>query len=365
MGTLVVTNDFPPRRGGIEHFVRQACSLIDDEVTVLTREEPGQAEYDASLPFAVRRIPGPLLPTPTVRAAAVDALRSTGSTRVLFGASAPLALLAPALRRAGAERIVGLTHGHEVWWARVPGARSALRRIAASVDVLGYIAGYTRDAIAAALRPRDRDKLRHIPPPLDVDRFSPGTAPTGNVVLAVGRLVDRKGFDTLLRAWPVIRSSVPDAELRIIGVGPDRPRLDDLAAGLDGVHFLGEVSSSPVDELVEQYRQARVFALPVRDRLGGLEVEGLGMVFCEAAGCGVPIVVGRSGGTPETVEDGVTGLLLERNDPFETAASLTSLLADPARAAHMGRAGRELAVARFGAATVAAALNDALRSPSA
>ena len=124
MTTLVVTNDFPPRIGGIESFVALACRLLDDDVAVLTSTAPGSAYGDVAAGYPIERLPGPLLPTPAVGRAAVDLLHRSGADRVLFGAAAPLALLAPTLRAAGADRIVALTHGHETWWATVPGSRS-------------------------------------------------------------------------------------------------------------------------------------------------------------------------------------------------------------------------------------------------
>ncbi len=139
MTTLVVTNDFPPRIGGIESFVSAACGFLDDDVIVLTSAAPGSERFDATLPFEVHRRRGPLLPTPFTSREAVRLLERAGADRVLFGAAAPLALLAPALRAAGAVRIVALTHGHETWWARVPVARSLLRRIGDEVDALSTI----------------------------------------------------------------------------------------------------------------------------------------------------------------------------------------------------------------------------------
>ena len=151
--TLVVTNDFPTRHGGIETFVLSLCErLPPDEVVVYTASMPGDREYDAKLPFPVYRDPaGMLLPTPAVGRRVVEVMRRHGCDRVVFGASAPLGLLAPRLRRAGAKRLVALTHGHEVWWARVPGTRRLLRRIGDSVDVMTYVSEWCRARIAPAL----------------------------------------------------------------------------------------------------------------------------------------------------------------------------------------------------------------------
>ena len=131
-----MTNDFPPRIGGIESFVHDLCRLLDDDVVVLTSGPDGAAAADLGRPHPVVRTGSVLLPTPAAARRAVRLLHRSGATRVLFGAAAPLGLLAPTLRRAGATRVVALTHGHEVWWARVPGSRSLLRRIGDACDHL-------------------------------------------------------------------------------------------------------------------------------------------------------------------------------------------------------------------------------------
>ena len=176
MTTLVVTNDFPPRIGGIESFVALACRLLDDDVAVLTSTAPGSAYGDVAAGYPVERLPGPLLPTPAVGRAAVDLLQRSGADRVLFGAAAPLALLAPTLRAAGADRIVALTHGHETWWATLPGSRTLLRRIGDEVDVLTTISDFVTARIASALSPAGRAKLVRLPPPVDLDVFRPSPA---------------------------------------------------------------------------------------------------------------------------------------------------------------------------------------------
>ena len=121
--TLIITNDFPPLVGGIESFVREVCELLDHDVVVYASGPAGAATSDRERPFPVLREGPLLLPSPRVAARAAALLRAVGATRVIFGAAAPLGLLAPSLRRAGARRILGLTHGHETWWARVPVAR--------------------------------------------------------------------------------------------------------------------------------------------------------------------------------------------------------------------------------------------------
>src|ERR1700710_347286 len=163
---LALTNASPPRRGGIESFVLALCErMAPDEVVVYASSVPGDTEHDARLPFAVRRDPSRmLLPTPAVSRRVHRVLRQEGCDRVLYGASVPLGLLAPALRRAGASRQVALTHGHEVWWARLPGTRAALRRVGDSVDVMTYVSRWCRDRIAPALSPAAAGRMRRLSP---------------------------------------------------------------------------------------------------------------------------------------------------------------------------------------------------------
>ncbi|GAA3709248.1 glycosyltransferase family 4 protein [Microlunatus aurantiacus] len=383
MTTLVVTNDFPPRIGGIESFVAHACRFLDDDVAVLTSTAPGADAFDAAAGFPVERLPGPLLPGPRAASEAVDLLRRTGADRVLFGAAAPLALLAPALRAAGAERIVALTHGHETWWATLPGSRALLRRIGDEVDVLTTISDYVTDRISAALSPAGRAKLVRLPPPVDLDVFR-HTAPSSGApattiaeigtevgaarVVGVGRMVRRKGFDTLLQAWarlpgPAVRtSSALGPELVLVGDGPERPRLERQVRreGIAGVVFTGALDQAGV---LAALRRSDVFALPYRSRLGGLDPEGLGLAALEAAACGIPVVVGRSGGAPETVRHGRTGYVVAPDDPYELAARLGDLLSDPQHARALGAAGRGLVAERYGAAQARRVLRAALDLP--
>lgn len=353
MTTLVVTNDFPPRVGGIETFVRHVCRFLDDRVVVLTRTEDDSRAthaHDAALSFPVHRLPGPLLPTPILAQRCAELLREYGATRVVFGAAAPLGLLSGWLRAAGAERIVALTHGHEVWWARVPVARQALRRIGHEVDALGVISGYTRSHISGALAPADRPKLVLLPPPVDLEAFSPTADPATRTVLAAARFVRQKGLDLLFDAWPLVLQSVPTAQLRVLGDGPQAPSLRHRAAGLSGVQVLPAIAH---DRMPAFLRSGSVFVSPVRTRLGGLYAEGLGVVACEAAASGLPVVVGDSGGAPETVLDGVTGSVVDPADPVQLASALVRWLADPQAARVAGLAGRGHVTDLVGADTVA------------
>jgi phosphatidylinositol alpha-1,6-mannosyltransferase len=340
MTTLVVTNDFPPRVGGIETYLRHVCGFLDDRVVVLTRTEPDESatrRYDASLPFPVHRMPGPLLPGPVVARRAGELLREYGADRVVFGAAAPLGLLASGLRRDGARRILALSHGHEVWWARVPAARSALRRIGRDVDAFGVISAYTAGRIAPALAPEDRAKLVLLPPPVDLEVFSPATNPPVGTVVAASRFVRQKGLDRLLDAWPEANAAVPDSRLIIVGDGPQGRSLRRRAAALRDVEFRAPLRH---DQMPHLLRSASVFVSPVRTRLGGLYAEGLGLVACEASACGIPVVVGDSGGAPETVIDTVTGNVVDPDDARGLAAAVIGWLSNPVKARAAGFAGR-------------------------
>ncbi|MFL6064888.1 MAG: glycosyltransferase family 4 protein [Friedmanniella sp.] len=351
--TLVVTNDFPPRIGGIESFVEDLCRLLDDDVVVLTSGPAGVSSSDGDRRHLVVRHGSLLLPTPAVAASAVRLLRRHAATRVLFGAAAPLGLLAPTLRRAGARRLVGLTHGHEVWWAQVPGARQLLRRVGDGCDHLTTISDFTTARIAPALSAAARQRLLRLPPPVDLARFAPGAPAPGPVrCVAVGRFVLQKGFDILLAAWGRLLAGWPTRleppELVLVGDGPRREQLrrQVSALRLDGrVRMTGALPRSAV---LAELQQARVFALPVRSRLAGLNAEGLGLAAVEAAACGLPVVVARSGGAPETVVDGVTGAVVPPEDAGSLAAALRPLLLDADCARAMGAAGRRHAAAHFG-----------------
>jgi phosphatidylinositol alpha-1,6-mannosyltransferase len=348
---LVVTNDFPPRPGGIQSFVHGVVSRLPaDDVVVLTSRWRGYQAWDAEQSFSVvRHDTSVLLPTPAVRQHAVALLRDRDCTAVWFGAAAPLGLLAPALLDAGAQRLIATTHGHEVGWAALPGARSILRRIASNVDVMTYLGDYTHARLARAVAPYD-NKLRRLVPAVDSTLFRPdaggadvrsGLGLAGRpVVVCVSRLMPRKGQDTLVRALPEIRRRVPDAALVLVGGGPSRDRLHRLAkeTGVsDHVVFSGSV---PHADLPAWYGVGDVFAMPCRERLGGVDLEGLGMVFLEAAACALPVVVGISGGSVDAVIDGETGVLVSGSDVNAVAEAISGLLDDPTRAAEMGAKGR-------------------------
>ncbi|MER7621518.1 glycosyltransferase family 4 protein [Streptomyces sp. NPDC126503] len=357
--TLIVTNDFPPRPGGIQAFLHNMALRLDPERIVVyastwKRGREGAeatAAFDAEQPFTVvRDRTTMLLPTPRVTARATALLREHGCEAVWFGAAAPLGLMAPALRRAGARRLVATTHGHEAGWAQLPAARQLLRRIGEGTDTITYLGEYTRSRIAAALTPAAAGRMAQLPPGVDEKTFHPGSGGDAvrarlglsdrPVVVCVSRLVPRKGQDTLIRAMPAILRRVPDAVLLIVGGGPYEKELRRLVAstGVAGaVRFTGAV---PWSELPAHYGAGDVFAMPCRTRRGGLDVEGLGIVYLEASATGLPVVAGDSGGAPDAVLDGETGWVVRGGSAEETADRVATLLLDPALRARMGERGR-------------------------
>ncbi len=385
---LIVSNDFPPRRGGIQSFVHAlACRMPAGSVVVYAPSWEGAADFDANQPFPVIRHPTSLmLPVPSVARRAARILREHECDTVLFGAAAPLGLLAPSLRRAGARRLVAITHGHEAGWAVLPVARGLLRRIGEQTDVVTYLGEYFRMRLARALSPDATARMMRLAPGVDTSTFRPGTGGDeirerhglgdSPVVVCVSRLVRRKGQDTLIRAWPRVlaaaapgqtgaarRTSVPEIAgrpdgletagktggseaagnrgpvLLIVGDGPYRGELERLAerTGVaDSVVFTGPV---PAADLPVYYRAGNVFAMPCRTRRAGLDVEGLGIVYLEASASGLPVVGGDSGGAPDAILDGETGYVVPGRDVAATARRITELLADPAGAAALGEKG--------------------------
>ena len=351
--TLIVTNDFPPRAGGIQSFVHAlALRLPPGQVVVYAPAWEGAAEFDRRQPFPVLRHPTSLmLPVPSVRRRAVQALTEHGCDTVLFGAAAPLGLLAPALRAAGARRIVALTHGHEAGWAALPVARQLLRRIGDETDVVTYLGEYFRVRLATALSPAAAARMTQLHPGVDPAAFRPDPAARAAirqryglgdrpVVICVSRLVPRKGQDTLLRAWPAVLGQVPDAALLIVSGGPYAKTLRRLAEQtgvVSSVTFTGPV---PQTELPAHYAAGDVFSMPCRTRRGGLDVEGLGIVYLEASAAGLPVVGGDSGGAPDAILAGETGYVVGGRDVAALSGHLIALLSDPAGAKAMGEKGR-------------------------
>ena len=356
--TLLVTNDFPPRPGGIQQFVHNlAVRQPAGSVVVYCSQWRGSAEFDAVQPFPViREDTSVLLPTPHVARRAATIARDHGCDTAWFGAAAPLALLADGLRRrAGITWAVAQTHGHEVGWAALPGGRAALKRIARGVDVVTYLSEYQRVRLAPLMD--GRAAMRHLAPGVDVDKFRPdidgatvreqyglGTRP---VVVCVSRLVPRKGQDTLIRAFPDVVAQRPDAMLLIVSGGPYRDKLKALARDSGVGEHIVFTGSVPYDELPTYYAAGDVYAMPCRTRGKVLDVEGLGIVYLEASASGKPVVAGDSGGAPDAVLDGETGYVVGGRDVVTLAKRLVELLDDRGLAARMGAAGRAWAEAEW------------------
>lgn len=296
-----------------------------------------------------------LLPTPRVARAISKIARQGDFATACFGAAAPLGLLASTLRRAGIGRIVSLTHGHEVWWAKVFPFSWAIRRIGDRLDALTYLGDFTRQNIAKALSPKAQAAMVRIAPGIDISHFTPDPSPSAlraeldlqdtALIVSVGRLVPRKGQDRLIEALPMIRERIPNAHLLLVGEGSYRKKLEVLVRDM-GMHehvtFVGRVSYS---QLPSYFRCGDIFAMPSRSRMAGLEVEGLGIVYLEASGCGLPVIAGNSGGAPDAVVDGVTGIVVDGRNVNEVAAAIVRVLVDPAKLKAMGSTGREWVVA--------------------
>ena len=353
---LFVTNDFGPRAGGIETFI---IGLIQrrpfGQTIVYTSSQPESEQYDADWMknYGVRVIRDRskiLLPTPRVAFQLRRIIKSEGITTAAFGAAAPLGLLSASMKRAGVLRTVALTHGHEVWWAKVFPFNILLRRIGATVDVLTYLGEFTRNAIASALTAKAKSAMVKIAPGIDVDHFSPSDASAlrqslgladKKVIVSVGRLVHRKGQDHLIESMPEILEVVPNAHLLLVGQGPYRDYLQQLVtknALEDSVTFIGRIQYA---DLPQYICVGDIFAMPSRSRLMGLEVEGLGIVYLEASACGLPVLAGNSGGAPDAVLHNETGLVVDGTDNKQIAAAAIELLTKEDSARKMGEVGRQ------------------------
>ena len=373
--TLLVTNDFPPVVGGIQSYLDDYTSRLPaDDLVVLASTPPEGPQaaraFDETRTVEVVRVPtGMLLPTPRVRARMEHLIDARGIETVWFGAAAPLGLLGASARRAGATRIIATTHGHEVGWSMVLGARQMLRRIFRHADVVTYISRYTLDELRPHM-PADQ-RVLHLPSGIDVERFHPdararaalrsryglGEAPTA---VCVSRLVARKGQDSLIAAWPRVVDRVPGARLVIVGWGPYARRLAELRRSSPTRESITLTGRVPHDELAGHMAMGDVFAMPCRTRGHGLDVEGLGIVFLEASATGLPVIAGASGGAPETVEEGVTGNVVDGRDQDALVEALVAQLTDPALRERMGAAGRSLMKERWTWPSLVAGLTEAI-----
>ena len=350
MKVLVVTNDYPPRPGGIQAFVHSLASrLRPEEVVVYASNWSGAAEFDAAQAFpVVRHSTSLMLPTPAVHRRAAALAREHGAMRSGSARRRRSVSWRPRCVEAGVQRFVASTHGHEVGWALLPGARQMLRRIGTTTDVVTYLGDYTRKRLEPAFGPRAT--LAQLPSGVDSQQFSPSAdgelvrrrhgLADRPVIACVSRLVPRKGQDVLIRALPLVQRRIPEAALLLVGGGPYRETLQRLARENGVERDVVLTGSVPWEELPAHYAAGDVFSMPCRTRRGGLEVEGLGIVFLEANATGLPVVAGDSGGSPDAVREGETGYVVDGRNPGAVADKLTTLLADEGLRRRMGAAGR-------------------------
>jgi phosphatidylinositol alpha-1,6-mannosyltransferase len=369
MTHLFVTNDFPPKVGGIQTMLWELWRRLDPGTfTVLTTPYEGDRAWDAEQPYRVVRTKDKvLLPTPSlirqIRALAGD----VGAHHVVLDPALPLGLVGPNLQLPYAL----VLHGAEVTVpGRLPLTSRALRRVLRGAGLVIAAGGYPLAEGERAAGQALPSVL--VPPGVDTERFRPldddaraearghfGVPASGPLVVSLSRLVPRKGMDVLIRAAAALRARHPDLTVAIGGGGRDRSRLDRLVASTGApVRMLGRVSH---DDLPRLYGCGDVYAMLCRNRWGGLEQEGFGIVFLEAAAAGVPQVAGASGGAAEAVLDGETGLVVtDPGDVDAVAAALHELLSDPERRARMATAGRQRAVDEFTYDHLAARLGAAL-----
>jgi phosphatidylinositol alpha-1,6-mannosyltransferase len=277
-------------------------------------------------------------------------IRKEGITTAAFGAAAPLGLLSAGMKRYGVKRTVALTHGHEVWWAKVFPFNLLLRRIGSTVDVLTYLGEFTRNAISKGLTTKAQVSMVKIAPGIDVHHFLPTDATAlrhslglaeKKVIVSVGRLVHRKGQDHLIQSLPEILNGVADAHLLLVGDGPYRDHLQKLVKRHNlesAVTFIGRIQYK---DLPMYLCAGDIFAMPSRSRLMGLEVEGLGIVYLEASACGLPVLAGNSGGAPDAVLLNKTGLVVNGTDNKQIAKAAIELLTNVESSQRMGLAGRQ------------------------
>jgi phosphatidyl-myo-inositol dimannoside synthase len=369
VNVLWVTNDLPPRTGGIQQFIANLLARVHPATTTVIGPggEPEAAAYDVAQPYRTVRAPGRVLPTPALRRLVVDTARHHGPDVLVLGASWPLGELAPKLADELGIPIVSLSHGLE---AGLPGVGLGVlvRRATRGLAALTTISDWTERRLAPHVR---ATRTVRIPPGVDIDRFTPevdggamrrawGVPPEAPVVGCVSRLVPRKGQDVLVEIWPRVREQHPDAWLVLVGEGPSADRLARSveALGVDAQVVLA--GRAAWDDLPACYAALDVFAMPCRTRLAGTDVEGLGIVYLEAAACGIPAIAGRSGGAPEAVRDGETGAVVDGRDRAAVVAELGRWLADPEARRRAGKAGRGWVEDRWSWDAVAGRFGDLL-----
>jgi len=327
--------------------------LDGSQIVIYTAAQKESADFDAALSaktgvIVIRDKSSILLPTPAVNRRVRAVMQRYQSEVIWFGAAMPLAWMSGLLKRAGARHIVALTHGHEVWWAKLPPFRQIFAHSTKSIDVLTYLGEFTRSAMALIVA--RSCSMVQIAPGISVDHFSPGVkseklikelALEGkSVLVSVGRLVHRKGQDKLLAALPQIIAQHPDVVLLFVGIGPRQKKLDQLVRQHELQEYVRFVGRVTYDKLPEYFRLGDLFVMPSRSRLAGLEVEGLGIVYLEASASGVAVLAGASGGAPDAVLVGKTGEIVDGTSIDQVALVINNLLDHPLKLAEMGRQGR-------------------------
>jgi phosphatidylinositol alpha-1,6-mannosyltransferase len=377
---ILLTNDFPPKVGGIQSYLWELWRRLPaDDVTVFTAAHAGATWWDRQQAFRVVRAREPvLLPQPHLASRVRQLAKRTGAEAVVIDPALPLGLIGPSL---GLPYGVVL-HGAEVTMpGRLPVSQQLLSRAVKHASLVIAAGGYPEAEARRAVGQRRTDNggvfpaTVQVPPGVDTERFRPlphierasararlGLPRAGPLVVSVSRLVPRKGMDTLIEAASTISERFPGLCVAIAGAGRDRHRLERLAGHAKvKVEFVGKL---PDSDLADFYACADVFALCCRSRWWGLEEEGFGIVLVEAAAAGVPCVTVDSGGAGEAVRDGETGIVVnmpdagpgtaarrlhatQRADVEPVADALASLLSNPALARRMGEAGRHRAEAEL------------------
>lgn len=377
MKTLLVTNDFPPRVGGINHYTAELLRRFPEgEVTVFASAWPGDLEYDAAYPHSVVRWEAKsMYPTGTVRDRILELVSEERPDMVLFGAAAPLALMGRTIERRTGVPYAAFTHGVELWAGQVPVTRRLLTQVSRRAALVTCVSQWAATELRHMVGEGPRIEL--LPPGIDSERYHPGVSDAAvrerhglddhPVICCVSRLTLRKGQDKVIRALPWILREIPEARFLVVGTGPDLERLQSLAVRkkvADRVIFTGEVAG---EVLPQYFRAGDVFAMPCRTRKLGLEVEAFGAVFLQASAVGRPAIAGESGGAPEAVVHGETGLVVDGGEVDEVAEAILELLGDPEKATKLGAAGADRVHRDFTWDAVSARLRglliDALKEP--
>lgn len=337
MRLLIITNDFPPKPGGIQMYLQNLVDAYPDPIHVLAPADHNASDDESGVTRGDRSY---MLPTSAVYDLAAETVRTFEPEAILFGAPHPLTPLGPKLRSEFGIPFGILNHGAEV---TLPGAAPVvggkLGRTLAAADVRFAVSRFT----AGHVESLSGEPCDFLGAGVEVDTFTPPAVRRANAVPVVGcvsRFVPRKGQARLLEAVALMDR---DVEVLLVGKGRDERRLRRLASRL-GVTTRFEIDV-PWSELAGLYREMDVFAMPCRSRWAGLEVEGLGLVFLEAAATGLPVIAGDSGGSPETVLVGQTGFVA--TSPQDIAMYLEHLLDNPVEARGMGDAARAFVVKEF------------------